>query len=138
MAQPEGKYSLEPIYDGKSYEDDPKIRGIIWSLIIALFCWIIASLFVSVFLFCLGQCWIYLMDGHFYKHHFYKHTELHAVFGIFVFSMLWEFVGHGTMLAGFWCARTWPSLTKVILYSIFGSRYARSGVSVTKISMMTD
>jgi len=112
--------NFEPTYDPRPYAEIPKVRGVIYSLIIAFLIWILASVLLSITLFVAGNLWVFLLDGHLYK---YDRSSLQqACLAIFGLALFIEFVAHGSAYIAFLGARTWPSLPKVVLFAMFGKR----------------
>lgn len=112
--------NFQPVYDPTPYKDIPKVRGILASLVISLMVW-----FVTSTILCVVLAGIYLLLC----------SRPLAPLGwsiIFGFAAFVEFLARGTMYICFIGCRTWPSLAKVIMFSIFGRRVgggSNSGVN---------
>ena len=108
-------YQYEPLRN-LSYEDSPKVRGVLWSLVIAVFTWLVSSHMLALVFIIIHKLinMIPNNDDHLHPLMVYSVCLMVALF--------FDFFGHFTALIAFFSARTEPSLRKTIWISLFKSR----------------
>jgi len=112
--------NFQPVYNPTPYKDIPKVRGIFVSLVISFLVWVISSTIL-----CTVLARIYLLLCT-------RPLETTGIGSMFGFAAYVEFLARGTMYICFLGCRTWPSLPKVIMFSLFGRRVgggSNSGVN---------
>ncbi len=128
-------FRIVPEYDPRPYAEIPKVRGVFVSIVIAFLVWAFAATLLSLALFVVGNLWIYFCDGHFPKpsnsNSFYE-----AGLALFWVSLIIEFLAHGTAYICFLGCRTWPSLPRVILFSLFGKRFGAANSAAGRINRL--
>ncbi|MDD2540350.1 MAG: hypothetical protein PHH28_04815 [Desulfuromonadaceae bacterium] len=103
--------NFEPVYDPRPYKKIPKVRGIIFSLAISLVVWatstgMLTGVFAAIFL-AISP----------------RELELVGLYSMIGIAAVIEFLARGTAYICFLGCRTWTSLPKVVMFSLFGKRH---------------
>ena len=123
------KELIEPVRVKGSYEDEPKVRGVIASFMFATFTTLITTNIPSLLMFAGYLGWIKFAQicnsiefGHPVGPYYGKFADIYVMIylAMLFFTTLW------TGLLSYYCFRTWPSFLKCFVFSIFAKRVGSS------------
>lgn len=123
---------IEPVRTRLSYKDEPKVRGVIPSTLIAIVTWLVAANIPALIMY-LGYL-VLVSSAQVYNQYEAGRDvgptlrPFLSVYACMYGAMLFFDGIRGTGIVCYYCCRTWPSIIKSVMFAIFAKRHS-SGTS---------